>query len=200
VGTTNFVITNNDEGRDVEEGALNLEALPKIDSVMLTNGGTAGVIDTGDTISVKFSKPMSEASICSAWAGDDAATHLPILDNDITVTATDGGGTANDSVTITSAATCAGTQPRFGTIDLPPDYVNGLAETFNRTGAGASTVAWTAPDTLTITLGAQTAGVAPPAVVTPSAPTYTAPPGITDTLGGGLTPPDFTVNPAAVQF
>ena len=93
----------------------------------------------------------------------------------------DGTGATNDSITVTSA-TCTF---RFGSINLGSGaYVSGNNATFaGNTGATRSTIAWSASTrTLTITLGAMTAGTV--ATVATSTPIYTASGSVLDSAGG----------------
>jgi len=219
LGRRDVIITNPDGGVDIEDGAFTVEPRPTITSVTLKNGGaTPGVIETGDTITVVFSKLMRESSVCTAWAGDDTAAQVLNADGDVTVTAHHGGVGVDDSIDIASAAGCDGLgnpAASFGHIDLGgTDYVAG-DETFAGGAATMtmpSTITWTADtnantSTMVITLGTETppppvppAPPIPPAA--PSAPTYTVPGRFTDTRGaaGGLvTPPTFTL-PQRTQF
>jgi len=218
LGTRDVVITNPDGGVDIEDGAFTVEPRPLITSVTL-DGAKPGVIETGDTITVVFSKLMRESSVCTAWAGDDTTARTLNADGDVTVTASHGVAGANDSIDITSATGCDGTgnpAASFGHIDLgATDYV-AADETFAggaATMTTPSTITWTADtnantSTMVITLGTETPPppVPPAPPVTPaaaSAPIYTVPAGFTDTRGanGGLvTPPSFMITPAAIQF
>jgi hypothetical protein len=175
--------------------SITIAAGPTIASVTLANGGTIqGRLEQNDTITVVFSAQMSVSSFCSAWSGDASNQSLN-SNNDVTVTATDGSGATNDSLTVTSA-TCTF---RFGSINLGSNaYLSGGNATFSGVGGSRSSIGWTAATrTLTITLGAQTGGTV--ATVTSSTPIYTASGSITDVGGNPLANSPFTL-PAAKQF
>ncbi len=112
------MITNPDGGVDIEDGAFNVEPRPTITSVTLANGRARnnGVIETGDKITVVFSKVMREASVCNAVGrATTRLTHVLNADGDVTVTANDGG--AGDDCDRRSRAPphATGTRPSFGT-------------------------------------------------------------------------------------
>jgi prepilin-type N-terminal cleavage/methylation domain-containing protein len=128
--------------------------IPTISSITLANAGTTqGKLEKGDTITVVFSAQMSVSSFCSTWSGDGSDQSL-VVNNDVTVTVSDGTGATNDALTVASA-TCAF---QFGSIDLGSNaYVSGGAATFNGAGVNKSKITWTtATHTLTITLGTAT--------------------------------------------
>ena len=171
---------------------------PTITSVTLANGGaTQGRLEKGDTITVVFSAPMSVSSLCTAWSGD-ASDQVLFGSNDVTITAVDGTGAANDSISVTSGS-CAQSAFHFGSIDLGSNaYVSGGNATFVGSGNNKSKIAWTAAThTLTITLGGLSTGT--PATVASSKPVYAALPVMTDSAGASIINSPFTLA-AAKQF
>ncbi len=160
---------------------LTINAQPTISSVTLANvsGGTAGMIEKGDTVTIVFSAQMKVSSFCSAWS-NDASNQSLSNNSDVTVTVADGGA-SNDSLTVASA-TCTF---NFGSLDLGSNGYVSSSATFKGTNSNKSTIAWTASThTLVITLGAKTAGTT--ATVASSAPVYTASGAIVDTAGAVL--------------
>jgi signal peptidase I len=156
----------------------------QISSIQLKgfNPGTNGMLDKNDSIILVFSKTMSVASFCSIWAGDGNNQSLA-ANNDVTVTATDGTGGTNDSLTVSSAS-CAF---NFGTLDLGSNnYVSGGNATFGGSSSNKSTIQWVAStNTLTVTLGGQIGGTVN--TVASSTAVYTASPSIRSANGGIIT-------------
>jgi hypothetical protein len=164
---------------------------PTISSVTLANvatGGTAGRIEKGDTITVVFSAQMKVSSMCSTWATDTSNQALNV-NNDVTVSLTDGTSPTHDTLSVTSA-TCTF---NFGTLDLGVStYVGSGSTTFVGSGTSKSMIAWTASTfTLVITLGVQSA-TGTVATVATSAPIYTAG-AIKDSAGTALGNSPFTL-------
>jgi hypothetical protein len=155
---------------------------PTVSSVSLNNnGGTAGRLDTGDTIVITFSEQMKVSSFCSAWSGD--TTDQTINGSGaVTVTLTDGGA-GNDSVTVSST----GCTFNFGSINLGATgyLTGGGSRTYNGGGSSKSTISWTASThTLTIMIGnAGTGGTI--GTVASSTATYNPSASITDSAGNG---------------
>jgi type II secretory pathway pseudopilin PulG len=177
---------------------LTIDAAPMITSVTLANvanGGTAGIVEKGDTITVVFSAQMSVASLCSTWTTDTTDQSLN-ANSDVTVTLNDGTSPTRDTISVTSA-TCAF---NFGALDLGVStYISGGAAVFNGSGSSRSTIAWTAASrTLLITLGAKS-GAGTAALVTSSTPVYNAAAAIQDSAGAPLANSPFTL-PAGKQF
>ncbi|WP_347108901.1 Ig-like domain-containing protein [Paenarthrobacter sp. S56] len=150
-------------------------AAPTVSSVVLGNGGTANKIDKGDTVTITFSEALKASTLCSAWT-NNATTYTVNGGNQVTVNVT-----AGDVLTVTSSG-CS-----LGSIALGADYTSS-ALSFSGPGSGnASSLVWNpTAKTLTITLGAGTAGdktiPANPAVF----PSYTPAGGITDPAGNAL--------------
>jgi hypothetical protein len=113
---------------------------------LINNGSTPGMAETGDTIVLTYSGAIPLGSLCSAWAGD--TTNETLADG--VVTLVDGGKSASDSVTMTSASCATPTGGSFGSIKLRShNYVTNGNAVFT-----SSTIAWNATAfTLTITLG-----------------------------------------------
>jgi type II secretory pathway component PulJ len=196
-GTTSASVTLTDFAGATATTSLSITiaAGPSISSVTLANGGsTQGKLEKSDTITVVFSTQMSVNSFCSAWS-DDTSNQSLTANGDVTVTATDGTGATNDSLTVTSASCTF----RFGSINLGSNaYVSGGNATFGgSTGATRSSIAWTAATrTLTITLGGATGTLG---TVATSTPIYTASGSITDSAATAIINSPFTL-PAAKQF
>ena len=198
LGSRNLTVTNPDGGTGTGNNVFTVVAGPKISSVVLGDraGGTTGTVEQGDTITVQFSAQMSVSSFCSAWT-NDTVDHSLTADNDVTVTLADGGGNANDSISVNSAS-CAGGF-NFGSIDLANSgYVKNGSATFKGAGAGKSTIVWTAAThTLVITLGAKSVSGSI-SFVNRSDPVYTADAGISDSAGGTISNSPFTL-PGGLQ-
>jgi hypothetical protein len=135
-------------------------------SVVLVNqpGNTLGKLQSGDSIQVNFSGPVSLGAICSAWSGSGTTAVADGL-----VSVVNGTNGNNDSMTITSA-TCQPTEG-FGSLNLnSAGFVKGGNATFS-----GSTLSWDATQSrLTLTLG--TLQTSPGTLQTVSGvnPTYTA--------------------------
>jgi prepilin-type N-terminal cleavage/methylation domain-containing protein len=194
-GTSTVAVTLTDAAGATATKNLSLTInVPTISSVTLANGGaTQGRLEKLDTITVVFSAQMKVSSFCSTWSGDASDQSLAV-NNDVTVTVSDGTGATNDALTVASA-TCTF---QFGSIDLGSNaYVSGGAATFNGTGANKSKITWTtATHTLTITLGTASGTFG---TVTSSTPIYSASGSITDSAGGSINNSPFTLA-AAKQF
>ncbi len=125
--------------------------------VQTTNrsGGTAGKIESGDTIAFTYSKAIAPGSILPGWSGSaPAAIYLRLRDGNLT-----GTGNAGDTLQLTSDA--AGNSPlRLGSVNLHGDFVK-----TNKTSVFAATLsAATAPigagsgSVFTVTVGALSSG------------------------------------------
>ncbi len=144
---------------------------PKVVSVTLQNGRTAGTADAGDRIVVVFSEPMSPSSFCSNWT----STTGPWTQsgNAVSVLISRNTGAPYDALTVSPGCTTS----NFGTINLGANYTTSTGGnlTFKGTGTrGASSVSLSADGkTLTITLGALKSGT-PAKGVAPGTPSYQA--------------------------
>jgi hypothetical protein len=155
---------------------------PTVSSVSLNNnGGTAGRLDTDDTIVIVFSEQMKVSSFCSTWSGDTSNQSIT-SSSAVTVTLTDGGA-ANDSVSVSST----GCTFNFGSINLGATgyLTGGGSRAYNGSCGNKSTITWTTSTrTLTITLGSGCSGGTIGTVASSTA-TYTPSASITDSAGNG---------------
>lgn len=92
-------------------------------------GGTAGKIESGDTITFTYSEPITAASVWSGWSGSSTTVHVRFT------------SLGNDTVTILDTANTAAIN--LGSVATNADYVSATA-TFNgtmvRSADGASIV------------------------------------------------------------
>jgi hypothetical protein len=92
-------------------------------------GGTAGKIESGDTITFTYSEPITAASVWSGWSGSSTTVHVRFT------------SAGNDTVTILDTANTAAVN--LGSVATNADYVSATA-TFNgtmvRSADGASIV------------------------------------------------------------
>jgi hypothetical protein len=92
-------------------------------------GGTAGKIESGDTITFTYSEPITAASVWSGWSGSSTTVHVRFT------------SAGNDTVTILDTANTAAIN--LGSVATNADYVSATA-TFNgtmvRSADGASIV------------------------------------------------------------
>jgi hypothetical protein len=103
-------------------------------------GGTAGKPESGDSISLTYSKPMDPASIVSGWNGASPQT--------VVVRLNDSG--KNDILAVYNAANSSAIP--LGTVTLNGDYVGAGGATFGASGT-ASSLEWTSSSTFRVTLG-----------------------------------------------
>jgi hypothetical protein len=109
-------------------------------SVAITDGGTAGRLDAGDTIAITYNQAISTAS--GPVAGNNVCTNT--------------GGTIMVGVTGTGTTCSTAAATTVGTL-------TGLA--INRAARYNSTFAWSAGNTvLTVTIGARSAGAQDPTI------------------------------------
>ncbi|MGY3567876.1 OmpL47-type beta-barrel domain-containing protein [Sinomonas sp. RB5] len=159
---------------------------PKVKSVAVNNGGTAGTADAGDNIVITFSEAMKPSSICSAWTATAGPWATSGTTSDFTVQITSAG-----ALTVASTTACPGVG--FGTVSLGANYSNNsqtlvFKQTTSANGSkstAASRASLSADGTvLTITLGDLSTGTAAKSV---TAGTATYQPGpATDTASVGL--------------
>jgi len=92
-------------------------------------GGTAGKIESGDTITFTYSEPITAASVWTGWSGSSTTVHVRFTSS------------GNDTVTILDTANTAAIN--LGSVATNADYVSATA-TFNgtmvRSADGASIV------------------------------------------------------------
>jgi hypothetical protein len=109
-------------------------------SVAITNGGTAGRLDPGDTIAITFNQAISPAS-------------GPIVSNNV---CTNTGGTVMVGVTGSGTTCSTGSATTVGTL---------TSVSINRAARFNAMFAWSAGDTvLTVTIGARSAGTQNPVI------------------------------------
>jgi hypothetical protein len=173
---------------------LTIGTPPTITSVTLGNGGsTAGRIEKGDTITIRFSTSMDESSLCPSWSGSGNQSLQG--NSDVTVAVSNGSGATHDTVTVGSAS-CRGFD--LGTIDLGSSGYVSSSATFTGRGSSKSKIGYTAStNTLVVTLGAMATGSV--ATVSSSTPVYAAASTITDTQAAAIANSPFTLG-AARQF
>jgi chitinase len=144
-------------------------------------GGTAGKIESGDTITFTYSEPITAASVWSGWGGTSATVRVRF---------TDVTGNA-DTFTVLDAASAANV--KLGTVATNGNYVSAnttFDSTMVRSADGASIV---------VTLGtpASVQGTA----VTAKNMTWTPVIGITDLAGNtSTTAPSWTETVSSVDF
>lgn len=104
---------------------------PSAAAVVAANktGGTAGKIESGDTITYTYSEPITAASVWSIWSGSSANVHVRFT------------SAGNDTVTVLDTANAA--TINLGSIATNADYVTATT-TFNgtvvRSADGASII------------------------------------------------------------
>ncbi|MGY4542838.1 PKD repeat protein, partial [Arthrobacter sp. UYNi723] len=129
---------------------------PRVVSVTLQNGGTAGKADINDKVVVVFNEPMNPSSFCSTWT----STTGPWTQSSNSVSVLISRNTSAPYDALTLSAGC--TTNNFGTVNLGAHYTTSTGGnlTFKGTGTrGASSVSLSADGkTLTITLGALKSG------------------------------------------
>jgi hypothetical protein len=145
-------------------------------TVTLSNVGknnTVGTVESGDTVSIKYSKPMDLKSICSTWVtGQQPAEMSTNGDIVVTITGTD----------LAVSRTGSGCALNIGTVSLGAIYATSGSLTFQGNGNNASKISWNnTTQTLTISLGGRT-GNAKPSVAA-SSPSVAPPTGVTDVNG-----------------
>jgi chitinase len=157
-GSKTYTVTASDVG-GYSSGAVSFSVVvdgtaPGGSNVQTANasGGTAGLPQTGDTITYTFSEAMDPASIKAAWDGTSTT---------VTVSFANAGCGGNDTATVGSV--------NLGSVCLGGNYVNG-----NRSFTGSAMVMSAGSTVVTITLGTpsntfNTETVAGTMVWTPSA-------------------------------
>lgn len=123
-----------------------------ISSLVAANGtGTAGKIDSGDTITITFSGQIDASRVCSAWT-DNLTTTQTALGSTVSVNNT---GTGNDDVLTFSHNPTGCTSFNFGSIDLgSTQYVTSPGGSHQAVTFSNSTISYNGTThTLQITLG-----------------------------------------------
>ncbi len=160
---------------------------PNVVAVTLANGGRSGTADTGDTVTITFSKALGAATVCQSWTTSSGS--LSGNSGGVTVTITDNG--LNDVLTVTADGCSGGSGLNVGSIALGADYVS-MTTTFDGRGSNASAVGLSSDGVLTITLGRGSGGLDTGG--TTATPTYSPPssPQLTDLTGNQLATTDVT--------
>ncbi|UUL77429.1 Ig-like domain-containing protein [Pseudarthrobacter sp. Fe7] len=165
---------------------------PTVSAITLSNGGTSGTADAGDTLTIQYSEALVGSKICSTWSNTGVQTLK--ANNDITVTFNHSASGGNVSNTMTVASkTCT---LNVGAISLGPNanYASTTSPVaFVGANAGISTVTWN-PDsfTLTIQLGATKNNTgAQGTSIASDYPATTALPGPTDVAGNPISTAPF---------
>jgi hypothetical protein len=154
---------------------------PAAAAVDATNkaGGTAGKLESGDTITFTYSEPVTATSVWSGWGGASTTVNVRFTD-----------ATTADTVTVLTAG--AGTV-KLGTVATNGNYVGAtttFASTMVRSADGASVV---------VTLG--TPGSVQATAVTAKSMRWTPVVGISDIVGNtSTTATAFTETDADVEF
>jgi hypothetical protein len=130
-------------------------------TIVNKNGGRSGRPQKGDEIIVTFSPVPRLSDLCSAWS---STSYSDLVAPDVVVYGTE-PTSGNDTVTVADSVDCSGGL-HFGTIDLGQrGYFNNGTSTFGgssgncKTGntTGCSMIHWNGQNTLTITLGSESA-------------------------------------------
>jgi hypothetical protein len=156
-------------------------AKPTATRVLATNktGGTAGKIESGDTITFTYSRPITAASVWSIWSGSTANVHVRF---------TNAGN--NDTFTVLDTSDAA--TINLGSVATGGNYVSAtttFSSTMVRSADGASAI---------VTLG--TPG-GTPGTVTAKNMSWTVGAGITDLVGNVIaTPANWTESVSTVDF
>jgi|GEM_PF-2371111 prepilin-type N-terminal cleavage/methylation domain len=128
-------------------GPINFTA-GQVTNLVVSNGGTAGRIDKGDTVAITFGQAMNPATLCTGWNGTTARKSSTVV---VSITNNDAATGGDDSLTVTDTS-CP--TFNFGKIDLgSAAWVAGNTN-FSGNNNNASSVVFDATlKTLTITLG-----------------------------------------------
>jgi hypothetical protein len=138
---------------------------PTATNVLLTNGGTLGVADKGDAVTVTYSEGMDAASFCSGWVNNGSDQTKSGSAGGVVVTITNNG--TSDTLSVTAS----GCTFHLGSVALNADYVSSTS-TFSGNGGNASSITWNPTLlTLTITFGTPASGSQNPGVPI-STPSY----------------------------
>jgi len=156
-------------------------AKPTATRVLAANkaGGTAGKIESGDTITYTYSEPITAASVWSIWSGSTANVHVRFTNS-----------ANNDTFTVLDTSDVA---LHLGSVATGGNYVSATT-TFNSTVVlspdGASAI---------VTLG--TPGSVQGTAVTAKNMIWTVGAGITDLVGNAIaTPASWTESVSTVDF
>ncbi|RAX44570.1 hypothetical protein DQ354_14620 [Arthrobacter sp. AQ5-06] len=170
-------------------------APPTVNAVALTNGGTAGTADSGDSVAITYSERMDASKFCATWTNSGTGLLTLNANDDVTVTLTDNG--PNDKLTVSSVA-CPSLN--IGTVNLGGNYIASGTATFNGNGSSKSSIQWNpVASQLTIVLGnLKTGTVLSGATV--GNPSYTPPSGLSDVAGNPLATTTFNNSASTSRF
>jgi hypothetical protein len=167
---------------------------PTVTAVALTNGGSAGTADGGDSVAITYSERMDATKFCATWTNTGTGLLALNTNGDVTVTVTDNG--SNDTLTVASVACPTLT---IGTVNLGGNYIASGTATFNGNGGNRSSVQWDPVNfRLTIVLGTRTGTVAT-GIVT-GFPGYAPSSGLSDIAGNPLSTATFTSSGTKTGF
>jgi hypothetical protein len=138
-------------GASIGVGRANLTGL----QILNASGGQTGRAEPGDTVVVTFDDYVDVASFCSTWSGNTSNQSVT-ADNVVSVRLDNAAVNGHDKLSVSTTSAACGGAFKWGYIDLGTNgYTNPTGATFAGTGAGASTITWSAAaKTLTIKLGA----------------------------------------------
>ena len=130
-------------------GAVTVDnTAPKASDVQTANGGSNGLAEQGDSVTLTFSEPVEPGSILAGWSGSATSVVVRIADNSLL-----GLGLGNDVVQVFNAANT--TALPLGKVDLGrTDYATGLVGGSIKFGAsGTASTMTMSGSTVTIVLG-----------------------------------------------
>ncbi|MEA5453774.1 Ig-like domain-containing protein [Sinomonas sp. JGH33] len=169
---------------------------PKVVSVTLQNGGTAGTADTNDKVVVVFDEAMSPSSFCDLWTSPTG----PWTQNTNSVSVQITRNAGNDTLAL-PATGC--TTSNFGSLALGASYTTSTGGNLTFKGSGqtqTSSVSLSSDGkTLTITLGGIKSGT-PATGVAAGTPSYTPATTGTPTDTGGVTLSTHPVSGTSSRF
>lgn len=149
---------------------------PRAADVQTTNGGVAGRIDAGDTVSYTYSEAMRASSIKSGWTGSATPVTLRVRDGNLV-----GAGARSDTLDVLVGSTPV----NLGSVNLRETYVSSnQTATFNASMVASTVTVNGVPVTrVTVTIGAQVGGLAPTTVSTAVSMTWSPAAAATDLAG-----------------
>ncbi len=123
-------------------------------SVVVANksGGTLGRAQSGDIITLVFSKQIDEPTMCSGWSNASSTQSITLQWSIVD------GGAGDDSLQATGTSTTCTNGFRIGTIALGAAGYNKSTTTMNFTGTTNALSVGASTTTLTVTLGTQSGG------------------------------------------
>ena len=124
---------------------------PQAFDVQTSNGGTAGKVDAGDTMTLTYTEAMKPDSFTSGWGGTAVGVTLRLRDGRLL-----GVGGSGDSVDILRS----GVAVNLGSVNLDENYINNnqTAQFAATMTTSTTTVNGSTATMVTIVVGAQTEG------------------------------------------